>query len=213
MLGATGLIGQQCLQELLKEDAYAEVVSLGRRDLPLKHPKLRQHAVDFNRPDTFADLTKADDVFSCIGTTKRKTPSETDYRKIDFDIPLAVAKLAVKNGAKRLLVVSSVGADPKSSVFYTRLKGELEQALSQLSFEAGHLFRPSFLLGNRAESRPAEALMLGVLPLLSPLLIGPLRPYRAIKAETVAKAMVRAALIGTPGVQFHEFDSIASLGL
>ncbi len=212
MLGATGLIGGLCLDELLKEDRYGGVIALVRRPLGLSHDKLREVVVDFSRPESYSGL-RCDDVFSCLGTTTARTPSRQDYRRVDFDIPLAVARAALERGASRLLLVTSVGADAKSSVFYTRLKGELEEAASALPFEAVHIFRPSFLLGDRDEKRPAEKIFLKIIPFLDPLFLGPARVYRSIPAAVVAKAMVRAALEGAPGVAVHQYDAIRALGL
>jgi uncharacterized protein YbjT (DUF2867 family) len=212
LLGGSGLVGGFCLRALLEEDAYGRVISLGRRSLATEHPKLTQVVARFERPESFAEAARSDDVFSCLGTTSRKTPSRADYRRIDFDIPLAVARLALKRGAKRLMLVSSAGADARSPFFYPRLKGELDEAVSALGFEAVHIMRPSFLLGVRGESRPGEAAALALLPPLSPLFIGPLRRYRPISAETVGRAIVRAALGTRTGAMIHEFDSIEALG-
>ena len=202
------MVGGLCLAELLEDAGYGRVIVLARRPLTSEHPKLTQHVVDFARPDGFADKVEADDVFSCVGTTRGKAQSEADYRRIDFDIPLNVARLAAARGAKQFLLVSSVGADAGSRVFYTRLKGELEDSVSALPFEAAHLFRPSFLLGERGEDRPAERVMLRLSALLSALMVGPLRRWRAVPGKTVAKAMVAAALSGQRGRRVYEFDAI-----
>lgn len=206
LLGASGLVGGHVLRRLLADEAYERVTTLVRRPLGLDHPKLDERVSDFDR------VVLADDVFSCLGTTSRKTPSQEDYRRVDFDLPLAVARRAAEHGAKRLLLVSSVGADARSSAFYLRLKGELDEAAAALPFEAVHLFRPSFLIGERAERRPGEAVMVALAPLFSGLLFGPLRKYRALRAETVANAMVRAALSDSSGLQLYEFDRIQTLG-
>ncbi|MBI3554012.1 MAG: NAD(P)H-binding protein [Elusimicrobia bacterium] len=212
LVGASGLVGGFCLQELLKEERYGGVTALVRRPLQVSNPKLRQEVVDFSRPESFARTLEADDVFSCLGTTAAKTASREDYRRIDYGIPFCVARLAVESGAKRFLLVSSAGADARSRLFYSRIKGELDEAVSRLPFQAVHIFRPSFLLGERPESRPAEKLFLRLAALTTLVLHGPLRKYRAIPAASVAKAMVRAAL-GGGGVAIHEFDAILALGL
>jgi uncharacterized protein YbjT (DUF2867 family) len=213
IIGASGLVGGLCLRELLEEERYAEVLALGRWPLTISHPKLLQSVVDFSRPESWTDAVKAEDVFSCLGTTTAKSASREEYRRIDLGIPLELAKLASSCGAKRFLLVSSVGADAKSSFFYPRLKGELEDSVSKLPFEAAHIFRPSFLLGARKESRPLEGLFLKAAPLFSPFLLGPARKYRAVEAATVARAMIRAALSDAKGVSIHEYDAIRALGL
>jgi uncharacterized protein YbjT (DUF2867 family) len=211
IVGATGLIGGLCLPLLLAEERYERVVVLTRSPLALDHPKLSAHVVDFDRPESYQDFAKADDVFSCVGTTRAKTPSREDYRKIDFGIPVAVAKYTLERGARRVLLVSSVGADPKSRLFYPRLKGEVEEAVSKLPFEAAHIFRPSLLLGRRNDSRPGEGAMIRLSPLYSWLFAGPFRKSHPIQAEEVARAMVRAAQSDARGIHIHEYDSILRL--
>ena len=202
------MVGGFCLKELLQGKHYARVKILVRRPLDLRHPKLEQHIVDFDRRETFENLLAADDAFSCLGTTRAKTSSRELYRSIDFDIPCKIARLAIERGAKRLSIVSSVGADPKSPFFYPRLKGEIDQEVARLPFEAVHIFRPSLLLGRRDESRLTEKLMQRAAPLYAWLCVGPWRRYRPIRAEAVAQAMVRAALSDEGGVQIHEFSRI-----
>lgn len=212
LIGATGMIGELVLRELLAAEAYGKVVVLARKATGARHPKLYEHVVDFARPATYEACVEADDVFSCVGTTRAKARSEDDYRRVDFDIPLAVARLAAARGAKQFLLVSSVGADKGSKVFYTRLKGELEAAVSALPFAGVHHFRPSFLLGERSEGRAGERLMQRTSALLSGLMVGSARRWRAIPGATVARAMVRAALKGGRGTTVYQFDAISALG-
>ncbi len=212
LLGASGLIGSLCLQELLRAEAYRNVVALVRSPLGMQHAKLASHVVDFERRETFAEFTRVDDVFSCIGTTRSQAASDQAYRRIDFDIPNDVAQLSFECGAAQFLIVSSVGANPRSRVFYTRLKGEIEQALGRMPFQSVHIFRPSFLMGARPQSRPTEIALAKAAPFFSWMLAGPLRKNKPIQAAVVARAMVRAALAGASGVQIYEFDRIQALG-
>jgi len=212
LIGATGLVGGLCLRRLLEGDSYRQVIVLGRKPLAIQHPKLTTRIVDFARRETFENLTQADDVFCCIGTTRAQVASEEAYRKIDFDIPIHVAEFSLQRGATQFLIVSSVGADPRSGVFYSRLKGEIEEALSRMPFNAVHIFRPSMLLGDRDQSRPMESAIVRVAPLFSWMLAGPLRKYKPIHASVVAKAMVQAARSDVLGTQIYEFDRIQALG-
>jgi uncharacterized protein YbjT (DUF2867 family) len=202
LLGASGLIGGHCLAELLADPACTRVVALTRRALP-EHPKLAQVVSDLRRPETLA--FEADEVYSCLGTTRAAVPDPAEYRRIDLELPLAVAGLAARRGAKTLALVTAVGADPQSRFFYPRLKGELEARAAALPFRSIHVFRPSFLLGRRGESRPLERAFLASAKLWNPLMAGPLAPYRAIPALTVAKAMIRAARSPVHGFKIHQY--------
>lgn len=211
VVGGGGLIGGHCLKLLLDRAEYGRVVALGRRRLKLEHPKLVQHVVDFDKRETFEPFLKTDDVFSCVGTTRAKSHDEESYYKADFDVPYDIARLSVESGAKRFLIVTSVGADSKARSFYLRLKGEIEAAVSKLPFEAVHLFRPSLLLGARTEQRRFEGFIQGLAPVFSLVCKGPLSRYAPVSGETVAAAMVAAALSDPRGIHVHEYDSILAL--
>ncbi|HEV8647689.1 MAG TPA: oxidoreductase [Burkholderiales bacterium] len=210
--GATGLVGGYVLRRLLAHPSYSQVEILVRHESPVHDPKLTQHIVDFARLDAGVPGVAPDDVFCCLGTTIGKAGSEEAFRRVDFDYPLALARLAKAVGAGKFLTVSALGADPKSAVFYNRVKGEVEQAIAAIGLPAAHFFRPSLLLGPRAESRPAEKIGIAVGTLITPLMIGGLRKYRPIHADTVAAAMVYAANHDVPAGVI-ESDAIARLGL
>ncbi len=217
ILGASGLIGGHCLDLLLHDEAYDQVIVLVRKTLPKNHPKLIQHEVNFDHLSEHADLLKAlapniDDVFCCLGTTIKKAGSQEAFRKVDFTYAHEAAKLAAHNGASQFLLVSSLGADAKSSVFYSRIKGEIEAAISALNFESVSIFRPSLLLGERAEFRLAERLAEPFAKALSFFMIGGLRKYRAIEARTVAAAMIEIAKKEMKGVKVYESDRIQEIG-
>ncbi|HLM44435.1 MAG TPA: oxidoreductase, partial [Myxococcaceae bacterium] len=188
--GASGLVGGLLLDTLLEDPLYREVLSLGRRSLPKQHPKLVQRTVDFARLGDEA-LPPADDAFCCLGTTIKKAGSQEAFRAVDHDAVLAFAKAAKQAGARRFLVVTALGADPGSRVFYNRVKGEVEQHLKGMGFESLVILQPSLLLGERAESRPGERAAIIASRVLAPLL----RPLasRPIEARTVARAMVALA--------------------
>ena len=212
LLGATGLVGGHVLDLLLGDPAYGRVVVLGRRSIDREHPKLRQHVADLGRLEEHAALFAVDDVFCCLGTTIRAAGSREAFLRVDLDYPRAVAEAAARNGAERFLLVTALGADADSSVFYNRVKGEVEDAVRTLPFQEVAILRPSLILGERAERRPAEALAQRLAPRLNPLLRGPLRRYRAVEAETVARAMLRLAKAGGRGVRIVESDGIQALG-
>ena len=208
--GAAGLVGGYLLRRLLAHPSYARVEILVRRELPIRDPKLMQHIVEFARLGDAAPGVAPDDIFCCLGTTIRKAGSEEAFRRVDYDYPLALARLAKAAGAGKFLMVSALGADPKSAVFYNRVKGEVEQAIAAIGLPAPYFFRPSLLTGPRAEHRPGEKIGIAVGKLIAPLLIGALRKYRPIHADTVAAAMVYVANHEVSG-SVIESDAIARL--
>jgi len=208
LVGATGLVGESLLRLLLADDEYEKVVVLARRRLMLDHPKLEQHHVDFDNLGPFVSLMRAKDVFCCLGTTIKKAGSQEEFRKVDYGYPLRVAEIAVSQDATQFLIVTSIGADPRSRIFYNRVKGDVEWAVIELSFTTTHIFRPSILLGDRRESRQGEKLGIVVMKMLSLFMIGPWRKYHPIKAVTVAEAMVAAAKSYRVGVNIYESDAI-----
>jgi uncharacterized protein YbjT (DUF2867 family) len=211
--GASGLIGRSLLDLLLAAPEYDRVISLGRRKLDLTHPKLEQLVVDFTALDQAMSGRHCDDAFCCLGTTIRQAGSQENFRAVDHAAVLAVAWAAQRQGARRFFMVSSLGADPHSRVFYRRVKGETEEALLVFDFETLAIFRPSLLLGKRERPRLGERFMAAFLWLAEPMLFGQLRKYRAIQAATVARAMLRASFgrVGQ-GLLVYPSDEIQDLG-
>ncbi|WP_310621132.1 NAD(P)H-binding protein [Flexibacterium corallicola] len=193
VLGSSGLIGSSLLSQLLENDRYSSVSALVRSEIPLKHPKLKQHVVDFSNPATLSSLVRADDVFCCLGTTQKTAGSKEAFYAVDFTLIHELAKLAKASSAEHFLLISSIGANPKSSSLYLKTKGQLEQAITDLKFSKLSIFRPSLLLGERKEFRFKETLSAAVLGPLEIFMQGPLRNYRPITARQVAKAMQTAA--------------------
>jgi uncharacterized protein YbjT (DUF2867 family) len=212
LLGATGLVGSRCLQHLLHDPSYNEVRAIVRRLISPGHPKLRVIDADFDRLSALGPQLGANDVFCCLGTTIKKAGTREAFRKVDFEYPVNAATSAVEQGAEQFLLVSSLGANPASRVFYNRVKGEVEEAISRLPFAAIHIFRPSMLLGERAEYRPAEKVGAALMTSLSFLMVGKWKKYRAIEADVVARAMVSAARQGRSGVNVYESDTIQEMG-
>jgi uncharacterized protein YbjT (DUF2867 family) len=218
LLGATGMVGGHLLRLLLDDPGYGAVTVLTRRPLrpsgrsEPSAARLTEVVVDFDQPDTYRTHLGVDDVFCCLGTTIKKAGSQEAFRKVDLAYPLAIAEGALGASARQYLVVTAVGADAKSGIFYNRVKGELEDALRALPFPAGvKIFRPSMLLGERGESRPAERAGVALMSLTAPLFVGPLAPYRAIDGQDVARAMWRAARHEPAGTRVYEGATLFAL--
>ncbi len=211
LLGASGLVGGYCLRALLADESYARIVLLNRRALPLAaDPHLAQKTISFDSLSP-ADFAGAHDVFCALGTTIRKAGSQEAFRRVDVEYPLAAARLARQAGARQFVLVSSVGADAKAKNFYLRTKGELEQEIGKLGYDAFHIFRPSLLLGRRQEFRMGERVVQAIAPLLNGVMFGGLRRYRAIPAATVGRAMVAAAAQKQTGTVVYAYDAIIGL--
>jgi uncharacterized protein YbjT (DUF2867 family) len=212
VLGASGLIGKSIVRQALADPAFREVRIIVRKEYPLSDPKLQVTVADLSRLEEFGRLFDADDVYCALGSTIKKAGSREAFREVDFGYPVEAARLTGKNGGKAFLIVTSIGADRGSSVFYTRVKGEVEEAISKAGVPAVHVFRPSMLLGDREEFRLGELLGKGAMRILSPLMLGGLRKYRPIHADTVARAMIWVARQGAPGFRIYESDTIQELG-
>lgn len=207
--GATGLIGGHLVPLLLADPAYEMVVVLARRPLEgVASPKLQTIIADFDALDASLAGIAVDDAFCALGTTIKVAGSQAAFRKVDHDYIVAFARAAKAAGAKRFLLVSAMGADANSSIFYSRVKGETERAVRSIAFDATHIFRPGLLLGERREKRTGEQVGAALTPFLNPLMLGPLRAYRSIKGETVARAMRGAARSGGPGTHIHTYDAM-----
>src|SRR5437867_2543338 len=210
--GASGLVGSHVLRLLLEDPAYARVTVLARRELSLAHKKLDQRVVGFDRLAQIADFPRVHDVFCCLGTTMKQAGSPDAFRNVDCTYVVELARVAVRHRASQFLVVTALGADPRSRIFYNAVKGEAEAAVRRLQFEGIQIFRPSLLVGARAESRPAERVAGLLSPLVAWALVGPLARYRPIKAEVVARAMVRVAHEAPRAPHVYESDQIRRLG-
>jgi uncharacterized protein YbjT (DUF2867 family) len=202
--GSTGLIGSQLLALILENPAYAKVTALTRVDLP-EHPKLTQIKVDFGHLGEKSLALKADDVFCCLGTTMAKAGSKENFYQVDFYFPFLLAKTTRSVGAKNFMLVSALGADKSSSIYYNQVKGEIEEAISSVPFDAVHIFRPSLLLGDRSEKRSTEdaaKFFYRVFGFLIP------KKYKAIQSIKVARAMQHFAAEDKKGIFIHESASL-----
>jgi uncharacterized protein YbjT (DUF2867 family) len=207
VLGATGLIGSSLVEQLLQDDAFAKVRVLVRRPISLTHPKLEVVITDFSDYDMYRkNLGTGDCIFSCIGTTNANVKGDKLlYRSIDFDIPVNAARFGKEAGFKQFLLVSAIGADPRSRFFYTRLKGEVEEMIAGYKFNSLHIFRPSFLVGRKQNERAGE-IVLTTLFRISALLIP--SKYKAIHASAVAKAMLKAAKDEKDGLHIYNYKEM-----
>jgi uncharacterized protein YbjT (DUF2867 family) len=211
LFGASGLIGDSLLQQLLLSDHYTEVLVVVRKHLNIQHPKLKQLEVDFDQLNHYASQIQGDVVFCCLGTTKKKTPDQEQYKKIDHKYPIDAGWIAYTNGASQYHLVSALGANVNSKIFYTKLKGEVEHDLKAIPFKGIHIYRPSLLDGFRKEYRMGEKLMIRLMRIINPLLLGRLKKYRSIKVETVAAAMFKKSLDDHRGVFIHPSDEIEKI--
>ena len=209
--GASGLVGSQVLRRLLEDPAYSHVTVLARRELPLSHKKLEQRIASFDRLAQIADFPRVHDVFCCLGTTMKQAGSPDAFRKVDCTYVVELARVAVRHRASQFLVVTAVGADPRSRIFYSRVKGEAEEAVRRMQFEGMQIFRPSLLVGARADSRPAERLAGLLSMLVAWAFVGPLSQYRPIKAAALARAMVRVAREAPRGAHVYEGAALRRL--
>jgi uncharacterized protein YbjT (DUF2867 family) len=201
--GATGLVGRHLLMQLLADKRYSQVKVLTRRPLGLVHEKLQVLQGELDRPEKHGDALAADDVFCCLGTTMRQAGSKAAFEQVDYHMVVRLARAVHAQGARQFVVVSSLSANPRSPVYYSRVKGRMERALREVGFDVLHIIRPSLLLGEREDARGAEMLAQRLLPLLNPILRGRYAIYRAVPGSDVAAAMRTLASRGATGVQVH----------
>lgn len=189
ILGATGAVGSQLLERLLQDPEYSKIKLFARGENTHTAAKIDYHKIDVLELDHYATAFTGDVVFCCIGTTKAKTPDTTQYRKIDFGIPVTAARLSKENGIPVFIVISALGANSKSSTFYTKTKGEMQDAVLELALPKTHILQPSLIVSKRADNRILEKIATGFMALLNPLLVGSARKYRSITAEKIAITM------------------------
>jgi len=211
ILGATGLTGNLLLNRLLADDVYESVKVFSRRAIGLNHPKLTEYLGDLLKLDEFkADFT-GDEVFCCIGTMANKSKDKALYRKIDFGIPLAAARLCKKNRIESFLVISALGANAESKLFYNRTKGKMERAVLTQRIKNTYILRPSLIKGKRGEKRLGESIGAFLIKITEFILVGGLKKYRAIEAKCIAATMHRLAK-SKPDYHIIESDKIQELG-
>jgi uncharacterized protein YbjT (DUF2867 family) len=197
--GATGLVGRECVDLLLANPAFSRIVALVRRSLPveIESGRLKIEKVDFDRLDDRPEVFGVEFILCALGTTMRQAGSESAFRVVDFDYPLGIAKVGFARGARHFLLVSSAGANPASGIFYLRVKGELEKAITEIGFRSVTIVRPSVLTGDRPEKRIGEGIARRF------AFLAPAR-FRPVSATRAAASLVRAASEDAPGIRIIE---------
>ena len=190
VIGASGEVGSQLITLLLQDSRYAQIISLGRTRPEYRMDKLTFHKVDLFDASTFETFLNTDELYCCIGTTRAKTPDKDEYKAVDHGIPVRLAEYSQKHSIPTMIVVSAMGADPDSRLFYSRTKGEMERDVQQKFKSKLHFVRPSLIDSERNESRLGERIGIFAMRILNPLLVGKLRNYRSIPSLAIAKAMV-----------------------
>jgi uncharacterized protein YbjT (DUF2867 family) len=210
--GATGLIGNELVKYLLDDPYYGRVVALVRKKIQLEHPKLIQTITDYEdlEPVIKGDLAGSD-LFCSLGTTIKKAKSKEQFRKVDLEYPMKLGRLAAAYKAANFLIVSAMGANAESNIFYSQVKGQVEEGLVQLQLPSLHIFRPSLLLGNRTEARMGEKIGSALSVVAAPLMVGGLRKYKPIHVKVVARGMIQAAKLGNKGVHRYQYELIEEL--
>ena len=201
--GSTGLIGRNVIEALSNKNQ--SVVALTRRSISNLPHNITELIIDFDAFEKHGSLPPCSNVFICLGTTIKTAGSKENFRKVDIDYCLSIAKKAKKSGAETLSLISSIGANSSSKNFYLKTKGELEEAIQDLGFSTVNIFRPSFLVGERSEKRMAEKVAIKLAKIMDLFLIGSARKYRSVKAELLAKTMV-SKIDSKPGVNYFYFD-------
>ena len=193
LFGSSGLIGGHLLNILIQNNDYNKIKIFVRSEPETLDSKIEIIKADFNNLKNHIEDIKGDDCFFCIGTTKQNSPDKNEYKRIERDIPVEIAKIAKTNSVNSFVYVSSGFANPKNSGAYLRYKGEVEEELKRLNFTKLGIMRPSFLMGNRKEKRFGEKIGIFLFRLLSPLFLGPLKKMKPIQSEKVAYAMINVA--------------------
>jgi uncharacterized protein YbjT (DUF2867 family) len=205
VIGGSGLVGNQLIELLLADNRY-EVTALVRKKMPINHKQFTQFIFDFENPDK--TLVQADEVFCCLGTTIKVAGSKPAFYKVDFEYVLSIAQIAHANGVSKFALVSSMGANKGSAIFYSKIKGAIEAAVIAVGYKNLFILRPSMLLGDRKEFRLGEKIGQALMSAISFIIP---KKYKAIEARQVAKAMIVCMNSNKTGVQILESDAIADL--
>lgn len=208
IIGGTGLIGQEVIKLACNDIYFTQINALVRNSLSLSHPKINQLIVNFDKLYDYKSAFEGQALICTLGTTKKQSPNKEAYRKIDLTYTLESCKIAIQHGFEQVHLISSIGANEKSSVFYPALKGEIEREVSALCFPSTFIYRPSLLLGKRKKKRGIEVLSEVFLSLINPLLIGAFKKYRGIAAEQIAKKILSEIKNKKAGIHYFESNEI-----
>ncbi len=209
VIGATGLVGGQLMELLLNDSRFESVKIFVRRTANITHPKLTEHIVDFDAPDTWKKLVTGDVLYSAMGTTLRVAGSKEAQYKIDYTYQYNVARTAAANEVKEYVLISSAGAAIDSKIFYSRMKGELERDIKRLPFETIHIIRPGLLAGERVQVRTGEKIGIGVMNAIS--IIPGLGKLKPIQGREVAQAMINATFRHVVGIHTYSLGEVFDL--
>jgi uncharacterized protein YbjT (DUF2867 family) len=207
VLGASGLIGSQLVYLLLKDETFSQVTLFVRKELSFSDNKLKQITIEFNDLESYNSEFDGSVIFLCLGTTRKKTPNLEDYRAIDYGITLRAAKLAKSKGIEEVHLISAIGANSKSIIFYNKLKGEIEEDLIKIGFESTYIYQPSMLIGARDESRPTELIFQKLMPFIDLFMIGKLKKYRSVSKEKLAQAILNYQSITKKGIHLINYKN------
>lgn len=202
ILGATGLVGAECVRQFASSPRFDRVVAIARRPLDQAPARVESHVIDFERLDEAARYFRVSHIVCALGTTIKRAGSQERFRRVDHDYPVTAARIGLREGARHFLLVSALGASPRSRIFYSRVKGEVEDATRALPYRSVTIVRPSLLLGERPEVRLGEQigkLFAGLVP----------KKYKPVEGSAVASALLRAAVEDRPGVRIIESKEIA----
>ena len=208
IIGATGFVGSYLVQEILNSPTFDSVTALVRKPTFTTHPKLKEIVFDFRDETAIESLEPVNHVFCCLGTTIKTAGSKEAFRFVDYELPLRFANWAESTHAESFSIVTAIGANSDSSIFYNQVKGNVEDEIKTLNIPTIQIFQPSLIMGPRKEFRLGELIGKGIMVILNPLMIGPGKKYRGIHAQTIAKGMVHHLEKSNPGITIFESDKI-----
>ncbi len=211
IIGASGLIGGEILKLAFENNEIEHVYILVRKSLNINNPKLVEVITDFKNLNDLETNICGDALICCLGTTRKKTPNLEEYKAIDFDLTINIATLAKKQNVQQVHLISAIGADSNSKIFYNRLKGETEEALINLNFPQTVIYQPSLLIGKRNEFRFGELIAQKLSPIFDLLLFGPLKKYHSISAQKIAKAVIKRVLSQGEKIEVLQYQEIKNL--
>tara|TARA_B100000029_G_scaffold82096_5_gene72992 strand:+ start:2608 stop:3249 length:642 start_codon:yes stop_codon:yes gene_type:complete len=208
IIGATGFVGSYLVQEILNSPTFDSVTAPVRKPTFTTHPKLKEIIFDFRDETAIESLEPVNHVFCCLGTTIKTAGSKEAFRFVDYELPLRFANWAESTHAESFSIVTAIGANSDSSIFYNQVKGNVEDEIKTLNIPTIQIFQPSLIMGPRKEFRLGELIGKGIMVILNPLMIGPGKKYRGIHAQTIAKGMVHHLEKSNPGITIFESDKI-----